>query len=759
MGMNENESYLDSLLRAVMEPKVEEPVVEEPMIEEVPEIEEIADILEVPEIEEVPTIFEVPEIEEVPDILEVPEIEEVPDILEVPGIEEIPDILEVPEIEEIPAIFGVPDIEEIDETFIEEVLTEEVQPEVVNTEEVQMVEETETENDFMQMPEFVMDEETAKEVEAMLNFDFGVSSIPEYTETPEAEAEQPIIEEVGEEYEQPIIEEVAGGYEQPMIEEVPDEFAMEDFADIPDGLPSELLSGGIEYVADEVTYSDESLIGDETAYADEPAISEEDTVVNEPEINDDLLDLDIENLLGMESIETDDSELEDNNDSFGDDLMGDVEVITPTMDDNSIVGAPSLEDAAELSQEDIERLLTESSQVDAPATEDDLFALLSGGGDEVASAEDLFALLGEADGESASYAELTEGEVLEDNEEGKSKKKKKNKKAKASKNEEDILDEDKTEKKQGVFQKFITFLTESDEDDEDKKSTGQGEMVMTEAQMADLFSNVSDENQEIMDELDKEDKSKKKVKRKKKDKKKDKKNDEEAVAIDAEESEVRAKPKVKKTKEKKAKKEKRVSVDDLDTSGKKLSKKKVIITFSLIITIMIAILLVNYLYAGAQVLKKARNAYYNQNYDECYQILYGKELNESDKIIYKRSELMLKMSRSIESYETYMEADMPIQALDSLIQGIGRFEALRVEAILLELEQDAERIYGDIVEHLGIFGVTEQKALDIYNSESDEEYTNQLIDVLENGTPIVDEEEEPEKEYLYDALPVEEEIN
>jgi len=720
MGMNENESYLDSLLRAVMEPKVEEPVVEEPVIEEIP------DIMEEPVIEEIPDIIEIPEIEEIPDVFDVPNIEEIDDTF----LEEI--TAEEPAVEEF--LIEDPAIEEVQ---IEEVQMEEIHPEI---EEVQ-TEVEETENEFMQMPEFVMDEETAKEVEAMLNFDFGSSSIPEYEETFEVEDEQPIIKDVGEEFEQPIIEEAAEEFEQPIIEEVTEEFEqpmIEEVEDIPDGIPSELL------------------FGDEAAVETETLLDADVTVDDEPEINDDLLDLDIENLLGMESIETDDSELEEGEDSFVEAFTNDVEIITPTMDDNSIVGAPSLEDATELSQEDIEKLLTESSQVDTPAKEDDIFALLSGGDAEVASAEDLFALLGEADGQAMSYEEMAGNEEAEIKEEGKSKKKKKKKSSKKDREEE--LLEDETEKKPSIFRKFITFLTESDEDDEDKKSAGQGEMVMTEDQMADLFSTVSDENQEIMDELDKEDKSKKKGKRKKKDKKKGKKN-EEAVAIDAEESEVKAKPKVKKTKDKKAKKEKRVSVDEIDTSGKKLSKKKVIITFSLIITIMIAILLVNYLYAGAQVLKKARNAYYNQNYSECYQILYGKELNESDKIIYKRSELMLKMSRSIDSYETYMDADMPIQALDALIQGIGRFEALRVEAMLLELEQDAERIYGDIVEHLGVLGVTEQKALDIYNSESDEEYTNQLIDVLENGMPIVDEEDEPEKEYLYDALPVEEEIN
>ncbi len=714
MGMNENESYLDSLLKAVMEPKIEEPVVEEPVIEEIPDI------------------IEEPVIEEIPDIIEIPDIEEIPDVFDVPNIEEIDDTF----LEEIPA----------EEPTVEEFLIENPAIEEVQIEEVQ-IEVEEPENEFMQMPEFVMDEETAKEVEAMLNFDFGTSSIPEYEETSEAEGVQSIIEEAAEEFEQPIIEEATEEFEQPIIEEVTEEFerpVIEDVEDIPDGIPSELLFG--DEVAVEV--ETEALLDDDV------------TANNEHEINDDLLDLDIENLLGMESIETDDSELEEGEDSFVEAFTDEVEIITPTMDDNSIVGAPSLEDATELSQEDIEKLLTESSQVDTKSTEDDLFALLSGGDDEVTSAEDLFALLGDADGETMSYEEMTGSEEAENKEEGNSKKKKKKKSSKKDKEDKQLDGE--TEKKPGLFRKFITFLTESDEDDEDKKSAGQGEMVMTEDQMADLFSTVSDENQEIMDELDKEDKSKKKGKRKKKDKKKDKnkeKKNEEAEAIDAEESEVKAKPKAKKTKEKKAKKEKRVSVDEIDTSGKKLSKKKVIITFSLIITIMIAILLVNYLYAGAQVLKKARNAYYNQNYSECYQILYGKELNESDKIIYKRSELMLKMSRSIDSYETYMDADMPIQALDALIQGIGRFEALRVEAMLLELEQDAERIYGDIVEHLGIFGVTEQKALDIYNSESDEEYTNQLIDVLENGTPIVDEEEEPEKEYLYDALPVEEEIN
>ena len=119
---------------------------------------------------------------------------------------------------------------------------------------------------------------------------------------------------------------------------------------------------------------------------------------------------------------------------------------------------------------------------------------------------------------------------------------------------------------------------------------------------------------------------------------------------------------------------------------------------------------------------------------------------------------MLRLSRSVDAYEGFMAAGMKLEALDALIQGIGRFEAVRTEAILYELEQEAEQIYQKLLDCLKLFGLGEDEALDIYNAESDEAYTNELLDVLSNGEPIV-EEEETNKEYLYDALPIEEEIN
>ena len=305
--------------------------------------------------------------------------------------------------------------------------------------------------------------------------------------------------------------------------------------------------------------------------------------------------------------------------------------------------------------------------------------------------------------------------------------------------------EEKGEKKPGVFARFMNFLLEADEDEDpvaaEVLADNDGEM-----------GTVTDENRALLDELDEEDKKGKK--KKKKDKKKGKKGkggEEGEEAAEGEEEESK-KPKKKKKKEKKKKQEE--EVDLFAPPEKKLSKKKVITVFMFCGTIAACIVLLSSFLPVYMEKRDAQMAYDHQDYAQVYDLLYGKDLNEQDEILFQRSNLILQMNRKLSSYENYGNLDMRLESLNALISGVARYQEILPEAETYNVVGEVSGIYGQILERLSAdFGVSEQDALEIIVIEDDVTYSQRLEAII-NGA--VYSEEVPAGRQ--DVLPEEEEI-
>jgi hypothetical protein len=413
-------------------------------------------------------------------------------------------------------------------------------------------------------------------------------------------------------------------------------------------------------------------------------------------------------------------------------------------------------------------LLAESDHGVSP--DDDMLAMLEGvdgGGD---SSFDFFEN-DEAAKEAEGIRELTPEEIAAREggvEPGKEKKKRKKlfgKKKKKGRNEEAAAEEagdelelllaetseqepkaeEEGEKKPGVFARFMNFLLEADEDEDpvaaEVLADNDGEM-----------GTVTDENRALLDELDEEDKKGKK--KKKKDKKKGKKGkggEEGEEAAEGEEEESK-KPKKKKKKEKKKKQEE--EVDLFAPPEKKLSKKKVITVFMFCGTIAVCIVLLSSFLPVYMEKKDAQMAYDHQDYAQVYDLLYGKDLNEQDEILYQRSNLILQMNRKLSSYENYGSLDMRLESLNALISGVERYQEILPEAETYNVVGEVSAIYGQILERLSAdFGVSEQDALEIIAAEDDVIYSQRLEAII-NGA-VSDEEISTGRQ---DILPEEEEI-
>ena len=300
----------------------------------------------------------------------------------------------------------------------------------------------------------------------------------------------------------------------------------------------------------------------------------------------------------------------------------------------------------------------------------------------------------------------------------------------------DLIDKNTEEKpkKKGFFARILEALTETDEDEE----SAEGAEIK-----------LSDENAEVLEQLEAEgegDGGKKK--KKKKDKKKKGKGGDEPSAEDMEgvgdEVDKDAK-KGKKKKEKKPKPEKEAADEK---PSKKLNKKKVISVFALCITILVAVLIVSNLMGSYTLKREARQAYSDGDYQTAYQDLFGQDLNESDEIIFKKSECILRIRLWYREYEM-LKDESDVKALDSLIQTVSRYPGLYASAVKWQCLDDVEPLYLQMVDALwNDFGITEEEAIEIAMIKKDVDYTRAVYEVVNRRNGVIQDEPAPEDELL-----------
>lgn len=310
---------------------------------------------------------------------------------------------------------------------------------------------------------------------------------------------------------------------------------------------------------------------------------------------------------------------------------------------------------------------------------------------------------------------------------------------------DELLDKEAKEKKakKGLIARIIDLLTETDEDDEEGETSE---------------IKLSEENAEVLEQLEAEDGDGKKGKKKKKKKDKGKKADDAGEGEEGEEGEGGGK----KEKKKKSKKEKKPKNEEPEKPGKKLNKKKVIAIFALCATILVAVLIISNLLGTHAVKQEAREAYSAGDYQTAYQDLFGMELNESDKIIFKKSECILKIRLWYREYELLRD-ESDVKALDSLIQSVNNYPDLYESAVKWQCLEEVEPVYNQIVEALyNDFGLTEEEAREIAMIKKDVDYTRAVYDVV-NGlygnsqdAEEQSEEETEAPEFLEDIIPGEE---
>ena len=270
------------------------------------------------------------------------------------------------------------------------------------------------------------------------------------------------------------------------------------------------------------------------------------------------------------------------------------------------------------------------------------------------------------------------------------------------------------EKQKGFFSRLIAFLTEADDEMEEGETANGLE--------------PSDENKNILKELDDEDKKKKKKK------------------VKGKQGEDEEDGKGKKKKEKKEKKEKKKKekpepnpeseLASETKKGKRVSVKSMIVIAGLCLTMTAMIIVMCSIIPAFFDKRAARDAFYESNYTKSYELLYGKERDENDDMIYHKSKTILEMRRKLDSYHNYMAIGKEVQALDALMSAVQSYPEILRQAEEFRVVQEVNAIYETILTILNDkYSLTEALAQTIIEYD-DVTYTRRLESLVYN-TPFV----------------------
>ena len=302
----------------------------------------------------------------------------------------------------------------------------------------------------------------------------------------------------------------------------------------------------------------------------------------------------------------------------------------------------------------------------------------------------------------------------------------------------------KEKPKRNLLSMILNFLTEEDEDDE-------------EAERGTEDIPLSDENRQVLEEMDQEAPDKKGKKNNKKDKKKGKKSDVETADDEDEESEDKKKA-TKGKKAKKPKKEKPLREKAPVNPRDKVTFKKLLPIILLGMSLLLIIML--FVNLGSDFIGKnqARKAYYEEDYETCYQELYGRKLNETEQIMFGKSESILRIRLWMREYELFVDEGSEMEALDVLIQAVNDYADLYDYANRWNAGGEVADIYGQMLVILrDKYGLTEALALEIAAEPDDVEYTRLVAAVVQgDGYTSQADEAAPGAVELPDMLPEEE---
>ena len=303
------------------------------------------------------------------------------------------------------------------------------------------------------------------------------------------------------------------------------------------------------------------------------------------------------------------------------------------------------------------------------------------------------------------------------------------------------------------------WADEIPEKNEKKKKGFFGNLLET------LFREEPDIDIEEETEGKPEKEKKEKKKKEKKGKSKEKAKATEAEGGEESEGKGTEDKKAEKKREKQQKKEEKKRKKEQEPKQPRVLNRKSLLTLvAFDATLISAVLLLGIFLPDYIDRREARNAFYDGDYVTVYQNLHGKGLGESDTVLYNRAAVVEKLQRKLDSYQINERTGNRAQALDALLSGAAVYDDIMAAGNAYGAENELAILYQQIIDTLqSQFQVDEAIAREVNSYESDDDYSEAVYSLINNGKLPESETEETEEtgnatEQLPDLLKEEEDL-
>lgn len=256
---------------------------------------------------------------------------------------------------------------------------------------------------------------------------------------------------------------------------------------------------------------------------------------------------------------------------------------------------------------------------------------------------------------------------------------------------------------------------------EDLKDIGEIESEKKKKSFMDVLFGEDDSDEPTPEELEEKRQKKEEAKLKRKEENKEKK------AAQNEKKQKNQKEKQAKLASKKAaRKAEEAKLLAAEGPEKKLNKPLCVIVILFFLCIGGAVILGTNVFDYTLVITKATTYFERQKYGMAYREILGVNVKEQDKDLESRIYTVMYVERQYEAYENYRVMDKPDKALDSLLQGLAKYDDYYQEAQTLNILDDYNYAKNQIVTALNeTYGMTEADALELLQLP-DQEYTEQI---------------------------------
>lgn len=276
-------------------------------------------------------------------------------------------------------------------------------------------------------------------------------------------------------------------------------------------------------------------------------------------------------------------------------------------------------------------------------------------------------------------------------------------------------DSDKKPKKPGFFKRLLQALFK----EHVEEAEAPAEKVDVSASQGPDAKELSDENLAILQELEGANLPGKEEKKGKEKKKKEKKPKEK-------------KPKkAKAPKEQKPKKPKKEKKPFFNDQSKPLPKVPVLLIFAMVLSAMLLVLVTTELTGYQTAMKKAEELYNNgasdyHCYIEAYKAESGLKVSRKDQDTYQKIVLVAQVADAYAGYEMAVQLDRTVDAVDSLVCVIGRYNQNIEKAEELGAKDQMDQVRALAAEKMAEYGLSEEDASKLYQIRTRSSYSVEL---------------------------------